>query len=70
MHSYRPFFTLCDFEELINNIHGGDAAIWKVQFNMPNPLLNEVIRIVCFIIEPDYAGDLELLKDGHIIGGG
>lgn len=36
---------------------------------MPNSLLDEVTGIVGLVVEPDHAGDLELLEYGHVVGG-
>ena len=53
----------------MNDIHGWDTTIREVQLHMSDSFFDEVIGIVCFVIESDHAGDLEFLENGHVIGG-
>ena len=54
----------------MDDIHGGDGTIGKVEFMVFDVALDELGGIVCFVIEADDVSDSKFLEDGDVIFGG
>lgn len=53
----------------MDDFNGRHAAVREIEFDMVDALLGEVSSLVCLVVQPDNAPNLQLFEDGHIIIG-
>lgn len=50
-------FVFGEGDELVDDIDGGDAAVGEVEFLVLDAILDEIVGVVGFVIEPDHSSD-------------
>lgn len=58
---------LCDLKKFIDDFHGRHATIGKVQLMMADAILDEVIGLVGFVIQPNHSLCSEFLEDRRVV---
>jgi len=69
VHCYRTCFLLCDFQELVDDLKRGNAAIGEVQLDVFYILLSEVSSIVGLVIESNDCCNFQFFKNGDVVVG-
>lgn len=63
----RAVGLLRNLQEFIDDLHGGNAAVRKVQLMMPDSILDEVVGLVGLVVEPHHSLRAQFLEDWRVV---
>ena len=69
VHSDSSLLALGQVDKFVDNIHGGNGAIGEVEFVVFDVALDELGRIVGFVIEADDVSNSKFLEDRDVVFG-